>query len=45
MSLSGDNPIVLLDDPLSAVDSRCANHIFNKLVLNGNSGVSIANTI
>ncbi|XP_063685261.1 ATP-binding cassette sub-family C member 4-like [Bolinopsis microptera] len=26
------DPIILLDDPLSAVDSRCAKHIFNKLI-------------
>ena len=29
----GDKPIILMDDPLSAVDSRCAKHIFNKYVL------------
>ncbi|XP_063690754.1 ATP-binding cassette sub-family C member 4-like [Bolinopsis microptera] len=28
----GQDPIILLDDPLSAVDSRCAKHIFNKLI-------------
>ncbi|KAL5251848.1 hypothetical protein ACHWQZ_G014863 [Mnemiopsis leidyi] len=28
----GEDPIILLDDPLSAVDSRCAKHIFNKLI-------------
>ena len=30
--ISGEDPIILLDDPLSAVDSRCAKHIFNKLI-------------
>ncbi|XP_063678313.1 ATP-binding cassette sub-family C member 4-like isoform X2 [Bolinopsis microptera] len=28
----GEDEIILLDDPLSAVDSRCAKHIFNTLI-------------
>ena len=26
----GQNPLILMDDPLSAVDSKCAKHLFNK---------------
>ena len=28
--ISEECPIILLDDPLSAVDSSCAKHIFQK---------------
>ena len=28
----GQNPLILMDDPLSAVDSKCAKHLFNKYV-------------
>ncbi|XP_063691934.1 ATP-binding cassette sub-family C member 4-like [Bolinopsis microptera] len=34
----GEDPIILLNDPLSAVDSRCAKHIFNKLIKEQLSG-------
>merc|ERR1712176_1127901 len=28
----GDEKVVLLDDPLSAVDTKCARHIFHRLI-------------
>ena len=31
-AIYGDESIILLDDPLSAVDAECANHIFNQVV-------------
>ena len=31
-AIYGDEAVVLLDDPLSAVDTKCANHIFNRVI-------------